>query len=476
MKCPKCSFVSHDYLDACRKCSIDLTDFKIQMNLRVVQPGAISLMAALEGAAVGLNTNAADAFSSQMLVQSDETLDDNSDNFDISLDDDFSAFDSDQLKHIRSMEPASAETGIDFDLSDASDTDHEEHDPALPPPTTGYATVMIDVSSMESLFGNDNTDSEATATAQDDEPSATPEEMSSDLLLDAADTIDPNTAMLDLEGLNEPTSTPDLDNINNADTTFPDIDNALDLDATIVDDTAVLDVPMFEDAASIEQDDAPAALEAEPISPSKDISLPHTVERTMVLGDLDTFNSPAPIDASDDVAAVDSFDSDADADTIVDTEIPDLDILDVDTPDMDMSDADVDTIVDTEIPDLDILDVDAPDMDMPEASEIEVSAPTTASFTPMEIDLEPDEASAANITAALEVPDTASAIDLDLSGLDFDLEPDLLHFESQETEDLEISFMSTEAPQPPMPQAHDADEMPLDLDDFDLEDDEQRST
>lgn len=447
MKCPKCGFVSHDYLDACRKCSIDLTDFKIQMNLRVVQPGAINLMVALEGTAGGLKVNAADTFSSQMLVQSDETLDDNSDNFDISLDDDFSAFDSEQLKDIRSMEPASAGTDIDFDLSDTSDTDHEEHDPALPPPTTGYATVMIDVSSMESLFGNDNTDSEAAATAQDDEPSVTPEEMSSDLLLDAADAIDPNSAMLDLEGLNEPTSTPDLDNINNADTTFPDIDNALDPEATIVDDTAVLDVPMFEDAASIEQDDAPAVLEAEPISPSKDISLPHTVERTMVLGDLDTFNSPAPIDASDDVAAVDSFDSSADADTIVDTEIPDLDIL----------------------------EVDVPDMDMPEASEIEVSAPTTASFTPMEIDLEPDEASAANITAALEVPDTAAA-DLDLSDLDFDLEPDLLHFESQETEDLEISFMSTEAPQPPMPQAHDADEMPLDLDDFDLEDDEQRST
>lgn len=134
MKCPKCGFVSHDYLDACRKCSIDLTDFKIQMNLRVVQPGAINLMVALEGTAGGLKVNAADTFSSQMLVQSDETLDDNSDNFDISLDDDFSAFDSEQLKDIRSMEPASAGTDIDFDLSDTSDTDHEEHDPALPPP------------------------------------------------------------------------------------------------------------------------------------------------------------------------------------------------------------------------------------------------------------------------------------------------------------------------------------------------------
>ncbi len=24
MKCPKCHYVSHDYLDACRKCGIDL--------------------------------------------------------------------------------------------------------------------------------------------------------------------------------------------------------------------------------------------------------------------------------------------------------------------------------------------------------------------------------------------------------------------------------------------------------------------
>jgi len=121
-------------------------------------------------------------------------------------------------------------------------------------------------------------------------------------------------------------------------------------------------------------------------------------------------------------------------------------------------------------------EMDMPDIDISEVSEIEASTPTTASFTQTEIDLEPDEASAANPTAALEVPETTAATDLDLSDLDFDLEPDLLNFDSQNTEDLDINFMSTEAPQPPMPPAQDADEIPLDLDDFDLEDDEQGLT
>src|SRR5713226_6983359 len=43
MKCPKCHYVSHDYLDACRKCGIDLVAFKHDLGLLVLQPGVLDL-------------------------------------------------------------------------------------------------------------------------------------------------------------------------------------------------------------------------------------------------------------------------------------------------------------------------------------------------------------------------------------------------------------------------------------------------
>ena len=43
MKCPKCGYVSYDYLDACRKCSVDLVDFKTAIHLEVIRPGDLDL-------------------------------------------------------------------------------------------------------------------------------------------------------------------------------------------------------------------------------------------------------------------------------------------------------------------------------------------------------------------------------------------------------------------------------------------------
>lgn len=43
MKCPKCSYVSHDYLDACRKCGVDLVAFKKDVGLLALQPGVLDL-------------------------------------------------------------------------------------------------------------------------------------------------------------------------------------------------------------------------------------------------------------------------------------------------------------------------------------------------------------------------------------------------------------------------------------------------
>jgi hypothetical protein len=54
MKCPKCSYVSHDYLDACRKCSTDLVEFKQKFKLMVLRPGDLDLGELVEVGAAGV--------------------------------------------------------------------------------------------------------------------------------------------------------------------------------------------------------------------------------------------------------------------------------------------------------------------------------------------------------------------------------------------------------------------------------------
>jgi len=79
MKCPKCNYVSHDYLDACRKCGIDLVTFKQDIGLVVLQPGALDLSLVLGG------SGADDLFES---IAEDVTMQvSDDDDFDISLDD-----------------------------------------------------------------------------------------------------------------------------------------------------------------------------------------------------------------------------------------------------------------------------------------------------------------------------------------------------------------------------------------------------
>jgi hypothetical protein len=79
MKCPKCHYVSHDYLDACRKCGIDLVMFKQDMGLVVLQPGVLDLSLMLSG--VGADDLFASIDEEAPMYASDE-------DFDISLDDD----------------------------------------------------------------------------------------------------------------------------------------------------------------------------------------------------------------------------------------------------------------------------------------------------------------------------------------------------------------------------------------------------
>jgi hypothetical protein len=79
MKCPKCNYVSHDYLDDCRKCGIDLVSFKHDIGLLVLQPGVLDLSLVLGGA--GADSLFESVEEGVTLHASDD------DDFDISLDD-----------------------------------------------------------------------------------------------------------------------------------------------------------------------------------------------------------------------------------------------------------------------------------------------------------------------------------------------------------------------------------------------------
>src|SRR5262249_5183438 len=78
MKCPKCNYVSHDYLDMCRKCGVDLVAFKQDMGLLVLQPSVLDL-----GLVLG-EAGADDLFES---VEEDVTMPADNDDFEIRLDD-----------------------------------------------------------------------------------------------------------------------------------------------------------------------------------------------------------------------------------------------------------------------------------------------------------------------------------------------------------------------------------------------------
>jgi hypothetical protein len=49
MKCPKCGYVSFEYLDACRKCGRDLSQFKAAVGIAAFTPGVINVLKYVEG-------------------------------------------------------------------------------------------------------------------------------------------------------------------------------------------------------------------------------------------------------------------------------------------------------------------------------------------------------------------------------------------------------------------------------------------
>jgi hypothetical protein len=151
MKCPKCGYVSHDYLDACRssKCGIDLVDFKAQMQLHVIQAGYIDLVTVLGGAEAFGATGAGNEsfFDSQMLMESEENGD-----FDISLDDDLSlATMSITVDESAEISGIFNRPGFSFEMDNAPASttfDRRASGAPLGPPTSGYATVMLDLGDM----------------------------------------------------------------------------------------------------------------------------------------------------------------------------------------------------------------------------------------------------------------------------------------------------------------------------------------
>jgi len=218
MKCPKCSYVSHDYLDACRKCNIDLVNFKAQMHLQAIKPGVLDLSLVLSSEPVSAPQAAYtrghdDFFGSQMLVESEE----GNDTFDISLDDDFGMTPT-QIEQLRTVRPGDDDEAADILPPAMADLDSQEtrrsgkpeiSDPSQPggatpgqagplgPPKTGYATVMIDLDDMEGML-----DAAGQATAgQKDAGTVVPPEppMPSGLTLSALDHEELSLAMPEAE-------------------------------------------------------------------------------------------------------------------------------------------------------------------------------------------------------------------------------------------------------------------------------------
>jgi hypothetical protein len=117
MKCPKCNYVSHDYLDECRKCHVDLLAFKQQMGLLVLQAAGLDL-------SLVLMDESDDLFGDRMFTEADVALPGGEDDFDISLDEYSSnPLLKQQLSALRPQgnRPASDHLTLELDTSLAKD-------------------------------------------------------------------------------------------------------------------------------------------------------------------------------------------------------------------------------------------------------------------------------------------------------------------------------------------------------------------
>jgi len=161
MKCPKCGYVSHDYLDACRKCSVDLVDFKKELHLQVVQPGDLDLSVVLSEHIEEIGNTGEFAmdkafFETEMLVEPEEAIADQEEGFDISLEDTFPDLPATAMFPPQGgADVTDTEHFVVLDEEDEAESDArpsgatvvEQSAPASPP------VNMIDMSDLEDLDG-----------------------------------------------------------------------------------------------------------------------------------------------------------------------------------------------------------------------------------------------------------------------------------------------------------------------------------
>jgi hypothetical protein len=159
MKCPKCGYVSYEYLDACRKCSVDLIDFKKSLRLESVRPGDLDLSVMLVEQTEKLERAHAfdiddDFFSAQtMLVEREESAEEDQDEFDISLDDFTEAAPRASSPADTTAEVTDSEDFISFEESEADDPSLRTLSTRSPMPSAAPAAPvdMIDMSDLEDL-------------------------------------------------------------------------------------------------------------------------------------------------------------------------------------------------------------------------------------------------------------------------------------------------------------------------------------
>jgi hypothetical protein len=156
MKCPKCNYVSFDYLDACRKCGRDLINFKREVGLQVIRPGDLDLSLVISSSAASSGRDDfnldANFFGGQLFGQGGGSEADEAE-FDISLDDDLPM----------SQATASPTTTSHGEVTDDEDTfiladTMAETLPAAPPLETPSSALsseltadLIDMSELEDL-------------------------------------------------------------------------------------------------------------------------------------------------------------------------------------------------------------------------------------------------------------------------------------------------------------------------------------
>jgi hypothetical protein len=161
MKCPKCGYVSYDYLDACRKCSVDLVDFKTAIHLEVIRPGDLDLSVMLTGqgekmghaSAYNLDHIDDDFFSAQtMLVDRPEPPDEEAAEFDISLDDDLPETTS-RASASTGSAAAGRDAFVSFEEEEAEDIPLRSWspEPSTPPASPAAPVDLIDMSDLEDL-------------------------------------------------------------------------------------------------------------------------------------------------------------------------------------------------------------------------------------------------------------------------------------------------------------------------------------